>query len=122
SDRHDRLRRGNFQPVAARSQDSASRRGRSLVEGNGLGARHLRILPRSGRPMDARSARQRNRAQPVWREKLDFEGGQLAGSSPSRRRGKFTTEKCKQTENTKNMNKQTQATSNDMGQLAEDAR
>ena len=35
---------------------------------------------------------------------------------------KFATEKRKQTENTENMNKQTQATSNDMGTLAEDAR
>jgi ElaB/YqjD/DUF883 family membrane-anchored ribosome-binding protein len=72
--------------------------------------------------MDARPARQGIRAQPVRREKLDFEGDQLAGSSPSRRRDKFTIEKRKQTENTKNMNKHTQATSNDMGTLAEDAR
>ena len=34
----------------------------------------------------------------------------------------FANNKREQTENTKNMNKQTQAISNDMGQLAEDAR
>jgi hypothetical protein len=62
--------------------------------------------PGGGRPMDARSARQRNRAQPVWREKLGSEGGQLAGSSPSRRRGKFTTEKRKQMETTESDGKQ----------------
>src|ERR1019366_3160361 len=90
--------------------------------GNGFGTRRLRILPRSGRPMDARSAGQRNRAQPVRRKKLGSEGGEFAGSSPSGRRGKFTVEKCKQTKNKKNMNKHTQAPSNDMGTLAEDAR
>src|ERR1035437_10663807 len=72
--------------------------------------------------MDSRSASQENRAQPVRWEKLDTRGGRLAGSGTSRRRGKFATEKRKQTEDTENMNKQTQAISNDMGQLAEDAR
>ena len=40
---------------------------------------------------------QRNRVQPVWRKKLGSEGGQLSGSSPSRRRGDITTEKRKPT-------------------------
>jgi ElaB/YqjD/DUF883 family membrane-anchored ribosome-binding protein len=96
--------------------------GGSLVEGNGFGARHLRILPGGGRSMDTGSAGEALCAQPVWREKLGSEGGELAGSSPSRRRGKFTTEKRKQPDNRENMNKQTQAISNDMGTLAEDAR
>ena len=59
-----------------------------------------------GRPMDARPARRRNRAQPVRWEKLGSEGGQLAGSSPSRRRGTFTTEKRKQIETTESDGKQ----------------
>jgi ElaB/YqjD/DUF883 family membrane-anchored ribosome-binding protein len=43
-------------------------------------------------------------------------------ANPSRRRGTFSAEERKQTESPKNMNKQTQAISNDMSQLAEDAR
>src|ERR1039457_3894809 len=72
--------------------------------------------------MDARPARQRNRGQSVRWQKLDFDGGQFAGSGASGRRGKFTVKKHKQTNNKKNMNKQTQATGHDVGQLAEDAR
>src|SRR6185312_8798152 len=72
--------------------------------------------------MDARPAGKRNRAKPVRREKLHFERSQFAGSCPSRRCGKFTIEKYKQTEGTKIMNKHTQAITNDLGTLAEDAR
>ena len=62
------------------------------------------------------------RGQSVRRQKLDFACGQFAGSRPPRRRGKFTVEKHKQTKNKKNMSKETQAVTNDIGQLAEDAR
>jgi hypothetical protein len=55
--------------------------------------------------MDARSARQRIRAQPVWRKKLDSDGGEFAGSGSSHRRGKFTVEKRKQKEWEKYMSK-----------------
>src|ERR1039458_8227244 len=72
--------------------------------------------------MDARPARQGNRGQSVRRQKLDFARGQFAGIRPSGRRCKFTVKKHKQTKNKENMNKETQATTNDMGTLAEDAR
>src|ERR1039458_1292124 len=72
--------------------------------------------------MDARPAGQRNRVQPVWRKKLGSDSGQHAGSCSSRRCRSVTTEKHKQTQNTTNMSKHTQAPSNDMGTLAEDAR
>ena len=72
--------------------------GRSLTERNGLAARHLRILPGGGRRVDARPAGPGKRAQPVRWQRLVSEGGQLAGSSPSRRRGKSTTEKRTQIE------------------------
>src|SRR5450759_1902730 len=81
----------------------------------------IRLPPRSS-PLYSSAASDVYKRQPVWREKLDFEGGELAGSSPSRRRGKFTNGKHQQIENTENMNKETQAIGNDMGQLAEDAR
>jgi ElaB/YqjD/DUF883 family membrane-anchored ribosome-binding protein len=71
--------------------------------------------------VDARPAGQRISPQPVWREKLGPERGH-AGSGSSRRRAQSTNAKLKQIENrNENMNKQTQAVSNDMGQLAEDA-
>jgi hypothetical protein len=70
--------RGHIQRLAPHHQIHASDGGRSLAEGNGLAAQHLRTLPGGGRQIHARSAGQRDRAQPVWREKLDSEGGQLA--------------------------------------------
>src|ERR1019366_4334500 len=121
SDGQDRLPRGHFQPLAAGSQDAAFLRCRQLVEGNQSGARHLRILPRGGRPMDARSARQGNRGQSVRRAQLAFDGGQFTDSGPPGRRGKFTVEKRNKQTNTEIMNQETQAIRNDMGQLAEDA-
>jgi hypothetical protein len=55
--------------------------------------------------MDSRSARQRIRAQPVWRKKLDSDDGEFAGSGSSCRRGKFAIEECKQKEREKYMRK-----------------
>ena len=71
--------------------------------------------------MDARSEGKENRGKPFWWEKLDSDSGQFAGSSTLGSSGKITFEKFKQTE-IKNMNKETQTVSNDVGQLAEDAR
>jgi len=72
--------------------------------------------------MDTRSFGLGNRAQSVRREKLDSEGGKLAGGSSHRRGGTSTIEKRKRKQNkTETMNKETQAISNDMRQLAEDA-
>jgi len=72
--------------------------------------------------MDARSACAQDRGESLRWKKFNFDGSQFADSGPSCRRGKFTVEKCKQTENTENMNKPTQTINNDIGQLAEDAR
>src|SRR5664279_4514486 len=72
--------------------------------------------------MDARSASPGIRGQPVRRSKLGTDGGRLTGSHPPGRGGKFTFKKHKPTNHQKNMNKETQATTNDVGQLAEDAR
>src|SRR5664279_200440 len=72
--------------------------------------------------MDARSASPGIRGQPVRRSKLGTDGGRLTGSRPSGRGGKFTFKKRKPTNHQKNMNKETQATTHDVGQLAEDAR
>src|SRR5665213_3046589 len=72
--------------------------------------------------MDARPARKGNRAKPVWRQELGSEGDCSSGSSPSRRRGKFTSQKHKQTESKKDMNKHTEESAHDLGQLADDAR
>ena len=48
----------------------------SLAEGIGLAGWHLRMLPRCGREMDARSAGQRDRGQSVRGKKLGSSGGQ----------------------------------------------
>ena len=72
--------------------------------------------------MDARSGGSGERAQSVWRAELDLESGQFAGSRASRQRDVFTFEKHNETKTAEIMNKQTQAISNDMNQLADDAR
>jgi ElaB/YqjD/DUF883 family membrane-anchored ribosome-binding protein len=58
----------------------------------------------------------------VRREKLGFEGGQLAAGGPVGQHTRFNIEKHEQSKSTENMNKHTHATSHDTGQLAEDAR
>src|SRR6185436_5486699 len=93
-----RLYRRNLQRLATRIQAHASRRERSLVEGNSLAARPLRVLPGGRRPLDTRPAGPGNRIQPVRRNELSSESAQLARSGPSLQRRTFTTEKCKQRE------------------------
>jgi hypothetical protein len=101
----------HWQPEAKTLHSSGVRQ---LVEGNRARARHLRILPRGGRQMDARSARRESVANPfggrnsILKVASSPEAAHLADAENLPLKNKTN-------KNTKNMNKETQAVSNDIG-------